>query len=98
MQKLLFLSLFSFAVCLPSDRDVSIGLFSSANNKSQEDCARAIKKEGITFLGVYDGHGGWETASVLERDLHKSFFESIARNNCSQGKAKVKDALCESLD
>jgi serine/threonine protein phosphatase PrpC len=37
----------------------------------------SIKGKLVSFFGVYDGHGGRETAEKLEKDLHTKMFEKL---------------------
>lgn len=46
-----------------------------------------LKKPGITFVGVYDGHGGDKTSSHLQKNLHNYFDECLGRT------PNIKNAL-----
>jgi serine/threonine protein phosphatase PrpC len=78
MNKKLFIFLCTIAaVCLASEPAVSIGYFSAANGKPQEDTFSYNSINGRGFYGVYDGHGGAATAQLLEKNLHTYFAPHI---------------------
>src|SRR5262245_57777522 len=86
MNKIIFLLAYSVScVCLASDYSTFVGVFSSQNGKaSQEDKARVASLADYLFLGVYDGHGGKNTAKALKKSFHIYLAESLNENDPQQ--------------
>jgi serine/threonine protein phosphatase PrpC len=67
------------------DTHVSFDRISDHNSLVIHD---TLKGKFVTFFGVYDGHGGRETAEKLENDLHKKIFEKL-NTNCVEDSIKT---------
>jgi len=66
-----FLIFFQFfvVICWASEQNLSVGFFSVANGKSQEDKFSINSIQQREFFGVYDGHFGSKTAEYLASNL-----------------------------
>ncbi len=63
-------------------RDYQEDRFTYAKIKSQKGGFFGFgKKPGVTFVGVYDGHGGDKTSSHLQKNLHNYFDECLSRTS-----------------
>jgi serine/threonine protein phosphatase PrpC len=64
-------------ICLASETNLSIGFFSVANGKKQEDAFSFNSINGREFFGVYDGHFGDKAANYLKDNLSEHFAHCL---------------------
>ena len=85
--KLAFLSLFIFS----SLSAIKFDQFTILNQNSKycshmEDVFVYQQRDGISYFGVYDDHGGKDVADYLTVHLHRNIFEKIKENTISTGR------------